>query len=138
MRFTRRQKSQVLRSLLPMLALVWSTVAMHPCNLLSAVAAAPSSAVSPSSEVHCDHHVAVDPGWESATQAAMQQVSCTDLGKSAPDSRPPVAESLVLALAHVPALAMALELHPSAPPRTQSAAPEPPRPLRLQYSELLI
>jgi hypothetical protein len=132
MRFTRRQNSQVLRSLLPMLALVWCTVAMHPCNSMSAVAA------SPSSEAHCDHHVAVDSGSESAPKAVMQQVSCTDLGTSAPDSRPPVAESLILTLANVPAFALAVEPHPSTPLRIQSAAPEPPRPLRLQYSELLI
>ena len=132
MRFTRRQNSQVLRSLLPLLALVWSTVALHPCNVVSSLATGPSSAA------HCDHHVAVDSGSESTQHEGTTQVSCTDIGKSAPDSRPPIAESVTLTLAHVPAFAMALEVHPSTPLRIESAAPEPPKPLRLQYAELLI
>jgi hypothetical protein len=107
---------------------------MHPCNAMSALVAAPAS------EAHCDHHVAVDAGAgpRSSQQETMNRVTCTDLGKSAPDSRPPVAESLVLTLAQVPAFAAAHELSPSIPLRIESAAPEPPRPLRLRYAELLI
>lgn len=107
---------------------------MHPCNAMSAFVAAPVS------EAHCDHHMAVDAGADprSSQQETMYRVTCTDLGKSAPDSRPPVAESLILTLAQMPAFAAAHELRSSIPLRIESAAPEPPRPLRLQYAELLI
>ncbi len=121
----RRTSRRLLRSLIPLLALVWAVVPMHRCNLALADALAGAHADMPA----CDHC----PDPQSASRGAT--LHCSELGNPAPDQRSAV---LLLAtfvmhsrperLLRVPALAVApgLARDDLRPPRHP-----PDRPLHL-------
>lgn len=91
---TRRQTRTVLRSLLPLLALVWTSLPLHHCQLAFAVqpvvaesgsvAATADAATAPAE--HCQHQ---SRDADDRTPAQQQlTVDCRDLGRVAPDLRP--------------------------------------------------
>jgi hypothetical protein len=80
---TRRQTRAVLRTVIPLLALVWASLPLHHCNLAfagPAHGAQPALAAAPAP--HC-HQVA-----PSAPPPSHAVVSCSDLGRAGPDLRP--------------------------------------------------
>ena len=90
---TRRQTRIVLRSLLPLLALVWTSLPLHRCQLAFAAppvvaesGAGPIAATAATAVVHCEHQSHGDERRAPTRQQAA--VDCRDLGRVAPDLRP--------------------------------------------------
>lgn len=91
---TRRHTRSVLRAVLPLLALVWASLPLHHCNLAFAGTTAESAradvappgtagATTAAPRLQPPCHQATEPA-----QPAKSPVSCSDLGRVAPDLRP--------------------------------------------------
>ena len=113
-KFSRRRTRSTLHAILPLLALVWTSLPLH----------------------HCNHHVADGAKSQKAT------VSCSDLGRAGPDLRPSVAVDSVLV--HVSFDSRWHERELGSTSNSGALRPRddarwrPARPLHLQKSVLLI
>ena len=146
MKFSRRRTRSTLHAILPLLALVWTSLPLHHCNLAVAdpvhagVGMGSHAAASPAQDdltrVHCNHHVADGAKSQKAT------VSCSDLGSAGPDLRPSVAVDSVLV--HVSFDSRWHERELGSTSNSGALRPRddarwrPARPLHLQKSVLLI
>ncbi len=97
MRFSRRSTRSIFRAALPLLAIVWTSLPLHHCNL--------ASVGSPSGATHSESLASTSsvapPCHQLTGQTALAKatVNCSDLGKAGPDLRPAV--QLDGGLAHV-------------------------------------
>lgn len=135
---TRRKVGAILRTMIPLLALVWGALPMHRCYVATLGAPAASlvgAQAAPVAGVECPHHVA-DEG-----SPGKLHLPCSELGRVAPDLRP------VLVL-DIPFARVAWDAHwvdRDLAPLAWSAARRPLdadrwrwRPLHLRHSVLLI
>jgi hypothetical protein len=153
-RFPRGKTRAILRTLIPLLALVWATLPLHHCNLAAAgtghssaagatlpgasAPAVPQAArlAGPATPPHC--HQLADPG---SPDPAKSPVRCSDLGRAAPDLRPQPPGDPVLAHVTWDTGWLDRGLRPvvlSGAPRRVDDAPWRHRPLHLRKSVLLI
>ncbi len=137
MKFTRRQTHSTLRTILPLLTLVWASLPLHQCNLALAepVPAAVSSESEARAPAPCGHHVADD---AAAPKASMP---CSDLGRVAPDLRPSIGVVDVPVQVSFDSRWLERGLRPVSAAgvlRPQDDGRWRPRPLHLQKSVLLI
>jgi hypothetical protein len=143
--FTRRRTRSTLQAILPVLALVWAVLPLHHCNLAAAgqaqavVADGSRATVSPARDelapVDCSHHASDGAKSTAAT------VSCSDLGRAGPDSRPSIAVDTVPMHGTFDSRwhERTPRAHPaSGVPRPQDDGRWRYRPLHLQKSALLI
>jgi hypothetical protein len=142
---SRRKTGTILRAVIPLLALVWTSLPLHHCNVAFAASAAAMPApvaatpgdvsASPVAMAGCHHH------GDEGEAPARTPVPCSDLGRAAPDLRPAVV--LDVGLAHV--TWDAYWRHRGLAPVSLRGVPRAPdedrwrsRPLHLQKSVLLI
>ena len=127
MHLGRRRTRRLIRSLVPLLVLVWASLPLHRCYLAQAAApAAPS---------HC-HHQAPDDG-AAARHVPAAQMPCSELGKAGPDVRPAMPD--ISGVASLVAIDSQRGLRvEQIVPRSRDSAPPPLRALHLRKSVLLI
>lgn len=138
MHFTRRSIRSTLRAVIPLLALVWTSLPMHHCNLALAALAAPGTALAADATGAVPSHCHQD---ADATKPARSVVHCSDLGSAAPDLRPTVALDTVLVHVSFDAHWLERGLRPVALPggaRPLGDGRWRLRPLHLQKAALLI
>jgi hypothetical protein len=139
--FPRGKTRAILRTLIPLLAVVWAALPLHHCNVASTAGAAGAraSASLPAAAAalpHC-HQLADDGG----PGPAKSPVSCGDLGRAAPDLRPPPLADPVLAHVTWDTGWLDRGLRPvvlSGTPRRVDDGPWRHRPLHLRKAVLLI
>lgn len=136
MHFSRRSIRSTLKAVVPLLALVWTSLPLHHCNLAQAAPASPGAtlAAAMAAPSHC--HQAAD-----AAGPARSVVHCSDLGSAAPDLRPTVALDTVVVHVSFDARWLERGLRPVALPggaRPLDDGRWRLRPLHLQKAALLI